>query len=77
MLQTVTILLLSTMLFAQNSNLKQVDKISKLDEFINRHIKKNLDILSHNPDFQDSTEVDLYNYFLSSKTGKFIARYRK
>jgi len=77
MLQIFSLLLLSTMLFAQNSNLELSDKTSKSSEFINRHIQKNLDILSEHPNFKNATETQICDYFLSSKTGKFIARYRK
>jgi len=72
MIKTILFLLLSTILFAQNSNVT-VDKNSKSNQFIQRHINQNLNILSNNPKFADSSKAEIVSYFSTTKTAKFIS----
>jgi len=53
------------------------DNMTKSDKFIKRHINETMVILSKNPNLDNASETDIWNYFLSSKTAKFISKYRQ
>jgi len=76
MLKTILFLFLSTLLFAQNVNFSLREN-TKTDQFIQRHIDQNLNILTNNPKFAEASKAEIIDYFSTTKTAKFISRYQK
>jgi len=72
---TILFLLSITILFAQNT--KNVDTTTKSNQFIQRHIQQNLNILSNNPKCAKASKEKVLTYFNTTKTAKFINRYQK
>jgi len=81
---------ISTILLAQTHNNEVLERnnleigawikeseINKTSIFIDRHIKENLNVIAKNVNLDNASEADILEYFLSSKTGKFISRYKQ
>ena len=90
MTKVLLLSLISTILLAQTHNIDVIErnnleigtwvkesKINKTSIFIDRHIKENLNILAENVNLDNASEADILKYFSSSKTGKFISRYKQ
>ena len=90
MLKYLLPLLVGTLLFSEYKNIEIIEKhrlkivsclteedISKSDEFIKRDIDKTFNTLANNPNLDNATEADIWKFFLSNKTNKFIAKYKQ
>jgi len=72
-------LLMGTFLFAQTNNIYIVKKHQKEtgDLIIKKDSDDTLCILAENPNLDNATEKNIWKYFLSSKTAKFVSRYKQ
>jgi len=90
MIKIMVSLLLGTLLLAQQEKADvinkhplevgewgKIDNNTRSDRFIKRHIDKTLEILVKNPNLEGASENDIWNYFLSTKTAKFMTRFKQ